>query len=145
MEWVLGKLLGAPVIGAILQPIVNGLLTAQKQKLDAAGSHDARVVELAQQDADLTKRQNELQAQIIVAEQGNWFTRIPRPVMGCAAAILVTKILVWDLAFGQWTGGHTDKLSDQAFWLLTTIVAAYFISRTVEKTADRVAGIFRKA
>ena len=56
-------------------------------------------------------------------------------MMGLCAAILVAKLLVWDLAFGQWTGGHTDKLSDQAFWILQTIIVAYCGGRTIEKVA----------
>lgn len=144
MEWLVEKLLAAPVIGAILNPLIKGFLTAQKQKLDAAGSHEARTVELAREAYDLDKREAELQAQIVIAEQGNWVTRSIRPILGLSAAILTWKILVWDLALGQWTQGRTDKLSDQAFWLLTTIVIAYMGGRSAEKIADKIAGVFKK-
>lgn len=144
MEWLLGKLIATPIIGAILQPIVNGLLTAQKQKLDAAGSHEARVAEIAQQQFALDKKEAEVQGQIIIAEQGNWITRSIRPLFGLAAVILTWKILVWDLAFGQWTSGSTDKLSEQALWLLTTIVIAYMGGRSAEKIADKLAGIWKR-
>jgi hypothetical protein len=144
MEWLMGKLLAAPVIGAFLQPIVNGLLTAQKQRLDAAGSHEARVAELASEQLALDRREAELQAQIVVAEQGNWITRWVRPAFGAAAVILTWKLLVWDIALGQWTRGHTDMLSDQAYWLLTTIVIAYMGGRSAEKVADKIAGAFKK-
>lgn len=141
-------LLGTPLIGtilkAILGPLLQTYLTAQKQKLDAAGSHDARVAEVATKALELDKREAEINAQIVLAEQGNWFTRIPRPIMGCSVAILVAKIIVWDLALGQWTGGHTDKLSPQAFWIVTTIIIAYFGSRSVEKVANTVSSIFKK-
>lgn len=144
MEWLFAKLLAAPVIGAILGPIVNGLLTAQKQKLDAAGSTEARKVEIAQQAMSLDKREAEVNASIIIAEQGHWVTRSIRPLLGLAAAVLTWKILVWDLALGEWTRGRTDKLSEQAFWLLTTIVIAYMGGRTAEKIADRIAGVLKK-
>lgn len=144
LAWLGTKLLATPIIGAILGPIINGLLTAQKQKLDAAGSTEARRVELAQQAMDLDKRQAELNAQVVIAEQGHWFTRSIRPLLGMAAAILTWKILVWDLALGQWTKGRTDLLSDQAFWLLTTIVIAYMGGRSVEKVADKIAGVLKK-
>lgn len=143
MEWILAKL-GTGVIGAILSPIINGFLTAQKQKLDAAGSHEARTVELTQQAFNLDKREAEVNASIIIAEQGNWVTRSIRPIFGLAAAILTWKILVWDLALGQWTNGSTDKLSSQAYWLLTTIVIAYMGGRSAEKIADKIAGAFKK-
>lgn len=144
MEWLLGKLIATPIIGAILGPIVNGLLTAQKQKLDAAGSHEARVAELAAKAYDLDKREAEVNASVVIAEQGNWVTRSIRPILGLAAGILTWKLLVWDLALGQWTSGHTDKLSPQAYWLLTTIVIAYMGGRSAEKIADKVAGIWKR-
>lgn len=140
----LANLLATPIIGAILGPIVNGLLTAQKQRLDAAGSHEARAVELAQAQIALDKKEAEVNAQVVIAEQGHWFTRSIRPLLGMAAAILTWKILVWDLALGEWTGGRTDKLSEQAFWLLTTIVIAYMGGRSAEKVADKIAGIWKK-
>src|SRR5688572_24382964 len=113
MEWLFAKLLAAPVIGAILSPIINGILTAQKQKLDAVGSHEARTVEIAQKAIELDKREAEVNASIIIAEQGHWVTRSIRPLLGLAAAVLTWKILVWDLALGQWTKGRTDLLSEQ--------------------------------
>ena len=142
--WIAEKLIAAPIIGAILGPIINGLLTAQKQKLDAIGSHEARVAELATQAFELDKREAEVNSQIVIAEQGHWTTRSIRPILGLAAAILTWKLLVWDLALGEWTGGRTDMLSSQAFWLLTTIVIAYMGGRSAEKIADRIAGIWKK-
>lgn len=143
LEWIAGKLIAAPIIGAILNPIINGLIAGQKQKLDAAGSHEARVVELASKEYDLNKREAEVNAAVVIAEQGHWFTRSIRPLLGIAAVILTWKILVWDLALGQWTQGRTDALSNQAFWLLTTIVIAYMGGRSAEKIADKIAGIWK--
>lgn len=143
-EWIAAKLLAAPVIGAILQPIIGGLLTAQKQKLDAVGSHEAVAADLAKKAFDLDMKEAQVNASIIIAEQGNWVTRSIRPILGLAAGILTWKILVWDLAFGQWTHGSTDKLSPQAFWLLTTIVIAYMGGRSAEKIADKISGIWKK-
>lgn len=144
MEWLLGKLIATPIIGAILSPIINGLLTAQKQKLDAVGSHEAVAVDLAKKAFEVDQKEAEVNASIIIAEQGNWVTRSIRPILGLAAAILTWKILVWDLALGQWTNGSTDKLSDQAFWLLTTIIIAYMGGRSAEKIAEKISGIWKK-
>ena len=144
MEWLLGKLIAAPIIGAILQPVIGGLLTAQKQKLDAIGSHEAVAADLAKRAFDLDQKEAEVNASIIIAEQGNWVTRSIRPVFGLAAGILTWKILVWDLALGQWTHGSTDKLSPQAFWLLTTIVIAYMGGRSAEKIAEKISGIWKR-
>lgn len=144
IEWILGKVLAVPFIKGVFEPIIGGLLTAQKQKLDAAGSHEARVVELAAQQRDLDKREAELQAQVVIAEQGHWVTRSIRPLLGLAAAVLTWKILVWDLALGQWTHGRTDKLGEQAFWLLTTIIVAYMGGRSAETIASKIAGALKK-
>jgi hypothetical protein len=139
MEW-LAKLL----IGGALSPLINAALGWQKQKLEAAGSHEARVAEITQRELSLDQREAEVNASVLIAEQGNWVTRSIRPIFGLAAAILTWKLLVWDLALGQWTDGSTDKLSPQAYWLLTTIVIAYMGGRSAEKVADKIAGIFKR-
>jgi len=144
LAWIAEKLVAAPIIGAFLNPIINGLLTGQKQKLDAAGSHEARVVELTAKQYELDRREAEVNASVIVAEQGNLITRSIRPLLALPVIILVWKLLVWDKALGQWTGGVTDALSDQIWWYCTTVTIAYFGGRTAEKIADKVAGIWKK-
>ena len=144
MEWLFGKLLATPIIGAILSPIINGLLTAQKQKLDAAGSHEARVAELAQQQMLLDQKQAEVNASIIIAEQGNWFTRSVRPALAWIVIILLTKIFIYDKALGQWTGGSTDALDPNLWWVIQTIIISYMGGRTLEKISDKISGIFKK-
>lgn len=144
MEWLLGKLIAAPVIGAILQPIIGGLLTAQKQKLDAVGSHEAVAADLAKRTFDLDQREAEINAETVRAEQGNLITRMIRPLLAMPVIILVWKLLVWDKALGQWTHGVTDSLSDQIWWYCTTVTIAYFGGRTVEKVADKISGIWKK-
>jgi hypothetical protein len=144
MEWLIGKLIAAPIIGAILQPIIGGLLTAQKQKLDAVGSHEAVAADLAKKTFDLDQREAEINAETVRAEQGNWVTRSIRPLLALPVIILVWKLLVWDKALGQWTNGSTDALSDQIWWYCTTVTIAYFGGRTVEKVADKISGIWKK-
>lgn len=143
-EFILGKLLVTPVIGALLNPIVTGLLTAQKQKLDAAGNHEARLAEIAQQAIALDKREAEVNADVVKAEQGNWFTRSVRPAMGWIVIILLAKVLLWDKAFGQWTAGHTDALDPNLWNVVMIIIGAYMGGRSAEKIATTVAGVFKK-
>jgi hypothetical protein len=142
--WLLEKLLATPIIGAILSPIITGLLTAQKQKLDAAGSHEAREAEIAIKAIDLDKREAEINADVVKAEQGNWFTRSIRPAIGMAVVILVWKILVFDKALGQWTAGHTDALDDKLWNVVMVIIVSYFGGRSAEKVATTVAGVFKR-
>ena len=136
MEWIIGKLLATPIIGAILSPIINGLLTAQKQRLDAAGSHEARVTELAQKQIELDKREAEVNASVVVAEQGNWLTRWQRPMFALPFIIFTWKIVIWDKVFGSWTNGSTDPLDERMWGVFMAVVIAYFGGRTAEKIAD---------
>lgn len=144
MEWLLGKLIAAPVIGAILSPIINGLLTAQKQKLDAVGSHEAVAADLAKKSFELDQREAEVNADVVKSEQGNWVTRSIRPLLALPVIVLMWKLLVWDKALGQWTNGSTDSLSDQIWWYCTTVTIAYMGGRTAEKIADKISGIWKK-
>jgi hypothetical protein len=144
VEWLLSKLIAAPIIGAILQPIIGGLLTAQKQKLDAVGSHEAVAADLAKKAFELDSKEAQINAETVRAEQGNWVTRSIRPLLALPVIILVWKLLVWDKALGQWTGGSTDSLSDQIWWYCTTVTIAYFGGRTAEKIADKISGIWKK-
>ena len=92
---------------------------------------DAKV-ELAKAETDQERiaageRVSRLEAQrdVLVAEQGSWFTRGPRALMGWAAAIYVAKLLVWDkvLAFGV-TDAVTGDLRE---WMLV-IIGGYFLT-----------------
>lgn len=141
-EGIVARILSA----TFLKPFIDGFLTYKKQELDATGSHEAQVEALSVKALELDRREAELNAAVNMAEldKGSWFARLPRPLMGNAVAVLVVKLLVWDLALGQWTHGHTDKLSDQTLWVITTIIIAYFGGRTVEGVANTVANIFKK-
>jgi len=141
MEWLLGKFLAAPVIGAILSPIINGLLTAQKQKLDAVGSHEARVAELAQQAVALERREAEVNAQVVIAEQGNWMTRWVRPVWAMPFIAFTWKVVVWDKMLG-W--GATDPLDPRMWSVFMLMVGAYYGGRSAEKVATTIAGAFKR-
>lgn len=55
-----------------------------------------------------------------------------RSIIGYSVGFLLAKILVWDKALGQWTGGHTDsiKLGDDYMWVLTAAVGFYLVTST---------------
>jgi len=141
MGWLLGKFLAAPVISAILSPIVKGLLTAQKQKLEAIGSHEARVAELAQQAMALERREAEVNAQVVIAEQGNWMTRWVRPVWAMPFIAFTWKVVVWDKMLG-W--GATDALDPRMWSVFMLMVGAYYGGRSAEKVATTIAGAFKR-
>ena len=135
MEW-LAKLL----VGSALSPVINAILGWQKQKLDAAGSHEARVAEIAQKALEVDRREAEVNAQVLVAEQGNWVTRSVRPVWSLPFIIFTWKVIVWDKLLG-W--GATDPLDPKMWSVFMLMVGAYFGGRSAEKVATTVAGIFK--
>lgn len=134
----------ASAVNAVGGKVVDAVLGWHKDSLDATNNAERQRNELAQKQIDLDKREAELNSAVIIAEQGHWITRSIRPLFGLCAVCLTFKVLVWDLALGEWTHGRTDQLSDQAYWLLTTIVIAYMGGRTAETIATKIAGVFRK-
>lgn len=142
MEWLLGKLIAAPIIGAILSPIINGLLTAQKQKLDAVGSHEAVVADLAKREMDVESQERELQAKMVIAEQGNIITRSVRPLMAAPFIIFMWKVIVWDKVLG-W--GTTDPLDPKMWGVFMAVVVAYMGGRVIETGTSKIADAITKS
>lgn len=140
-EWIAAKLLAAPVIGAILQPVISGLLTAQKQKLDAEGSHEAVAADLAKRAFDLDQREAEVNASVIIAEQGNIITRSVRPMFAAPFIIFAWKVVVWDKVLGL---GTTDPLDPRMWGVFMAVVVAYMGGRSMERVADKIAGVFKR-
>jgi hypothetical protein len=140
-EWIAAKLLAAPVIGAILGPVINGLLTAQKQKLDAIGSHEAVTADLAKRSFDLDQREAEINASMVIAEQGNWITRSVRPMFALPFIIFCWKVVVWDKVLGL---GTTDPLDPKMWGVFMAVVIAYMGGRSAERVADKLSGIFKR-
>lgn len=136
MEWF-AKLL----VSSALAPFINAVLGWQKQKLDAAGSHEARAVELSQQALALEKREAELNASVIIAEQGNWVTRSVRPMWSLPFILFTWKVIVWDKMLG-W--GSTDPLDPKMWGVFMLMVGAYFGGRSAEKVATTIAGAFKR-
>lgn len=132
LAW-LGNLLGGPFARAALD--------AYKAKLDRENSKDAIAADLAKRELDLDQRQAELNAQVLVAEQGNIVTRWVRPAWALPYIIWTWKVVVWDTVLGL---GSTPELKGMVATLGITIAGAYFGGRTIEKGAAAVAGIFAR-
>ena len=82
------------------------------------------------------QRERELATQAVIAEQGRWYTALPRPLFAGAFIIYVWKVVVWDRVLGL---GTTDALTgDVAQWAMI-VLAAYFGGRSMEKVARIVA------
>lgn len=81
-----------------------------------------------------TSRQAETRA-IVIAEQGRWWTALPRPLFSGIFIIYLGKVVVWDKVLDL---GSTDALSPELWNVCMTIVGAYFIGRSAEKVASIV-------
>ena len=123
LSW-LGALLGGPFAKAAVE--------AYRAKLDVENNADARTADLAARELSVEQREAELAQQLLVAEQGNWLARLVRPLFALPFITYVWKIVVWDKVLA-W--GSTDPLGPDMTSLMTTVVAAYFGGRTIEKVA----------
>jgi hypothetical protein len=122
---------------ALLAPLLSGVFSsiadAYKARLAATNTEDKLAVDLAVKEieAEIAARQ---QAQtIIIAEQGRWWTALPRAIVQWSFAIFVAKVVVYDKVLG-W--GSTDALNgDIASWA-GMVMVMWFGGRTIEKVAQ---------
>ena len=133
-----------PVIGKIIDSIGGVWLKSRAQDIEKQGSHEQRVENVVAKEIDLERREAELNAETRNIEaQGNWWQRSVRPAAAWVVIIFIAKVLLYDKAFGQWTGGHTDSLDVNLWWVVQTIIISYFGGRSAEKVADKIAGIWK--
>ena len=120
----LGNLIGGPFAKAAVD--------AYRAKLTAENTSEKIAADLAARELDVESRERELATQVVIAEQGRWYTALPRPLFAFAFVIYVWKVVVWDRVLGL---GSTDALSgDLAQWAMI-VLTAYFGGRSIEKVA----------
>jgi len=120
----LGNLLGGPFAKAAVD--------AYRAKLTAENTSEKIAADLAARELDVEQRERELAAQVVVAEQGAWYTALPRPLFAYAFVIYAWKVVVWDAVFGL---GATPALSGDVAQWATIVLTAYFGGRSLEKVA----------
>jgi len=128
---MLGTVLGW--LGNLLRgPFAKAALDAYRAKLAADNTSERIVADLAARELGLEQRERELAAKLVIAEQGRWYTALPRPLFAGAFIIYIWKVVVWDKVLGL---GTTDALSgDVAEWAMI-VLTAYFGGRSLEKVA----------
>jgi hypothetical protein len=120
----LGNLLGGPFAKAALD--------AYRAKLTAQNTSEKISADLAAREISVEQRERELATQVVLSEQGRWYTALPRPLFAFAFIIYVWKVVVWDKVLGL---GTTDALSgDMSQWAMI-VLTAYFGGRSIEKVA----------
>ena len=123
----LGNLLGGPFAQAAVK--------AYEAKLAAGNTRERIAAEVTARELAVEQREIEVRAQLIVAEQGHWFTRMVRPLWALPFVIWTWKVVVYDKVLASWTGGSTDALDGQIGVLCTTVAGAYFVGRSAEMIA----------
>jgi hypothetical protein len=118
-------------------PLINGLLSAYRERLKSINTQDQMALTLLQKEVDADIAARSEATKLLIAEQGHWYTAIIRPLFALPFLIFSFKIVVWDKVLG-W--GTTDAL-DPNFWsVFQTIVISYFGASAVE----RVTRIFKR-
>jgi hypothetical protein len=123
LSWF-GNLLGGPFAKAALD--------AYRAKLTAENTSEKIAADLAARELDVEQREREVATQIEIAEQGRWYTALPRPLFAFAFIIYAWKVVVWDKVLGL---GTTDPLSGDVSQWAAIILTAYFGGRSLEKIA----------
>ena len=121
----------------ITGPVIDAAIGAYKAKLAAGNETERLAADLAARELRLEERQRQLNAQLVIAEQGRWYTALPRPLFAYAVVIYFWKVIVWDKVLGL---GATDPLTGSVGDWAGMIMIAYFGGRSVEKVAQ----IFRR-
>lgn len=129
------------ILGFLGGPLINGLVAAYRERLAAMTTQDRTAAELGIKaiEAEIAARQDA--RAIIIAEQGRWWTALPRALVQWAAAIFFVKCVVWDTVLG-W--GTTPALGGDVANTYGLIMAMWFGGRTLEKITGTIAGRFGK-
>jgi len=118
----LGNLLGGPFARAAVD--------AYCAKLAAGNTSEKIAADLAARELAVEQRERELANAMVLAEQGRWYTAVPRPLFAIAFIIYVWKVVVWDKVLGL---GTTDALTGDVSQWATIVLTAYFGGRSLEK------------
>lgn len=114
LTW-LGGLLGGPFAKAAVD--------AYRAKLTAENSADKIAADLAVQQAQIDEQREALEQQVVIAEEGHWYTAIIRPLFALPFVIFLWKVIVWDRVFMH---GFTEDLTPNETEVMTVVVASYF-------------------
>lgn len=104
---------------------VNGItaaITNEKINLAQAQNESDRIA-AQEKIASLQAKQA-----VLIAESGSSkLNAFVRAAIGGSVAIVIAKLLVYDKALGQWTGGHTDSIDPNLWTVITAAIGFYFL------------------
>lgn len=114
LAW-LGSLLGGP--------FATAAVNAYKAKLTAENSAEKIAADLTAQKLALNEQQDALAQQMVIAEQGRWWTAIIRPLFALPFVIFIWKVIVWDRCLFH---DFTYDLTAGQTQLLMVVIVSYF-------------------
>lgn len=119
-------------------PLINGLLSAYRERLKSINTQDQMALTLLQKEVDADIAARSEATKLLIAEQGHWYTAIIRPLFAVPFIIYAWKIIVWDKVLGI---GVTEHGIDANFWnVFQVIIISYFGATAIE----RVSRIFKR-
>lgn len=115
---ILGLLPGAfSTINGITNAIANAKIAA------ITATTDQQRIAAQEQIATLEARRD-----VLISESHSPWNGLMRFLIALGPMVILNKILVWDKAFGDYTGGHTDALDANLWWVVTAVVGFYFVA-----------------
>lgn len=116
-------------------PIVNGLISGYKAKLEAGNTSERIAADLAQRELAVQQAEITAQAQLKVAEIGHPWE--PEKLFAYVIVIYFAKIVLWDKVLGSFAGYtdnifRTDPLTGEAVGWAAMVMAFYFGKRGIE-------------
>lgn len=104
--------------GTGLTTILGSVTDVYKAKLAAGADEQKLAADLAARELALQMQDADIQGKLAAADGAG-----PRRVLGYSVAFYVAKLLVWDKVLGL---GVTDAVDPKLFWVMQTIIIAYF-------------------
>lgn len=123
------------ISGLNIGDLAKTAVSAYADKQDAGVKHDQISADLAAKSVELSVQEAQVNASIIIAEQGNRLTRLARPLIAAPFIIYLWKVVFWDKVLGL---GVTDALGTNLDAIMGAIISSYFIGRTIEKTVSTI-------
>lgn len=125
------------LVNILSLPILNSFVAAYKAKLEAGNTKDAKAVELAVAEIQAEIAARHAAKEVIIAEQGHWYTAVIRPLFALPFVIFAWKVIVWDKVLKM---GTTDAIDPNMWSVFMAVVASYFGLSAI----DRIAKVFKR-
>lgn len=125
--------LGAWLLSFVSSGTVGRMLDTSDKRADARTESERLRTEVTKEAIRAEVEAQKAGRDILIAEQGRWYTAIIRPLLALPVIIFFWKVIVWDKVLG-W--GSTEPLTGAAAEWAGAIVTTYVGGRTVEKAAS---------